>query len=322
VALFDAMDAASHGALAPARLASQHWILGVAALLLGNVDEAVSGLRAALAAIREPTAQDGEFFLGGALPEVAILLWLERATDAAGLLEQAAICSEEAYALARGYVHAPTLTWSLQSRASALLAGGNTNDASDMLGELLELAQRFGIRPRVGSGRVLEGQLALLEGHPAQARARMEEGFSIWSAASPGLAVTSYAAAAARAFTSAGDLDAVSHFLSEGERTMANTEERGAEAELLRLRAWVAQQRGDAAEARSGLETAIALARHQGARVFALRACMDLVQLEQSGTAHGNALAMLGEAFGAFSEGFGTPLLREAATVLQRGETR
>ena len=318
VELFDAFDPASLAGLAPARAASRHWILGVAAVLAGNCDAAVSELQQSLIRIRESDTHDEGFFLGGARPEVAILLWLERALEAAGCTDSAAACSEQAYALATEYTHAPTLTWSLQSRATALIAAGKTDEARAIVVQLLALSQRFGIKQRVAAGLLLDGLLALRDGHIEQARTRMTEGFSMWASSSPGLYVTTYAATAARGLAAAGDVDGVCHFLAAGEQTMATTEERVGEAELLRLRAWVARKSGDVDEARAHLGSAIATARHQGARLFALRACIDLARLEEAGPRSDDALSVLRDVYAGFDEGLSSALLLDAAGLLAR----
>ncbi len=319
VELFDAFDAASLSRLAPARRASRHWMLGVAALLSGNCALSVAELQESLGAIRACDIHERAFFIGGARPEIAILLWLERALEFAGRAEDAAACSEQAYALARDDAHAPSLAWSLQSRATALISSSGMDEARTVVAQLQELSRRFAIKPRIAVGLLLEGQLLLREGRVEQARARMAEGVSMWADSSPGLLVTNFAGTAARALAGVGDIEGVCHFLSAGEHTMATTEERSAEAELLRLRAWVAGTSGNVAQARTLLQAAIDIARRNGAGLFALRAGIDLARLEEGTPDSSQARATLREMCSEYGE-MQPSVLMEATQLLGQGD--
>ena len=65
------------------------------------------------------------------------------------------------------------------------------------------------------------------------------------------------------------------------------------------------------------MHRALEVARRQGARSWELRAAVSLARLWQAQGRSGNALPMLAEIYGWFTEGFDTPDLVEAKALLE-----
>jgi predicted ATPase len=76
------------------------------------------------------------------------------------------------------------------------------------------------------------------------------------------------------------------------------------------------QDDSNAAEAQSCFERAIEIARTQSAKSLELRATMSLARLLRNTARRDEARAMLAEIYGWFTEGFDTPALNEAKTLL------
>jgi predicted ATPase len=76
------------------------------------------------------------------------------------------------------------------------------------------------------------------------------------------------------------------------------------------------QDDSNAAEAQSCFERAIEIARTQSAKSLELRATVSLARLLRDTARRGEARAMLAEIYGWFTEGFETPALNEAKTLL------
>ena len=100
-------------------------------------------------------------------------------------------------------------------------------------------------------------------------------------------------------------------------------DERYFEAELYRLRGELLLMQGDDVEAEASLhqaescfQHAIEVARHQQAKSWELRATTSLARLWQKQGRVDEARQMLAEIYGWFTEGFDTPDLKEARTLL------
>ena len=93
-------------------------------------------------------------------------------------------------------------------------------------------------------------------------------------------------------------------------------EERAHYAELLRLKGWVLMLQGQPQEAEAALRTSIDVARAQKAKSWELRSTTTLAQLLAKRRDRALAHEILSEAYGWFTEGFGTRDLKEAKACL------
>ena len=126
-----------------------------------------------------------------------------------------------------------------------------------------------------------------------------------------------YGSLLAEARASLGHVDEAMTVLEET-LPFAETEERYYEAELHRLRGELLLMRTDAD--REGAELcfrkAIDIARRQSAKSWELRATTSLARLLAKQGNTDEARAMLPEIYGWFTEGFDTPDLKDAKTLL------
>ena len=93
--------------------------------------------------------------------------------------------------------------------------------------------------------------------------------------------------------------------------------ERYYEAELYRLKGKLLLLLGDETEAEGSLQKAIEIARRQQARMWELRAVMDLCRLWERQGKTAEAQKSLAKIYGWFTEGFDTPDLVEANRMLK-----
>jgi class 3 adenylate cyclase len=121
----------------------------------------------------------------------------------------------------------------------------------------------------------------------------------------------------ADAYLMAGRAGAALGHLAEAERQADQTGERWAQAETLRLTGDVLLATSDAAGAETSYREAIAIALQQSAKLWELRAAISLARLWCSQGRRAEARGMLGSTYGWFTEGFGTPVLREAKALLE-----
>ena len=122
----------------------------------------------------------------------------------------------------------------------------------------------------------------------------------------------------AEGYAKAGQVDAGLHTVDEALAIAARRGERQYEAELYRRKGELLLQGtvDHTAEAEACFQQALAIARHQQARSWELRAAMSLSRLWQSQGQHAAAYELLAPVYGWFSEGFDTADLQEARTLL------
>jgi predicted ATPase len=105
--------------------------------------------------------------------------------------------------------------------------------------------------------------------------------------------------------------------LTDALAAVETSEERFYEAELYRLKGELLLMQGNEAEAEASFQKAIEVARMQEAKSWELRATVSLCRLRQQQGKREEAHPMLAEIYGWFTEGFGTPDLKEAQALLE-----
>ena len=104
--------------------------------------------------------------------------------------------------------------------------------------------------------------------------------------------------------------------LAEAERLMAETEARWAEAELHRARGELLRAGHDPAGAEGSFCQAIGIAQRQSAKFWELRAAVSLAQLWREQGKRDAARDLITPIYSWFTEGFDTPVLKEAKALL------
>ena len=106
-------------------------------------------------------------------------------------------------------------------------------------------------------------------------------------------------------------------YLREAAQIIETTEERVNQAELHRLRGDLMDRMGNKTEAERMYRRALKVAHSQRAKLFELRAVTSLARLWCQQGKNSEALDILKPAYSWFTEGFDTPILRDAGTLLQ-----
>jgi predicted ATPase len=114
----------------------------------------------------------------------------------------------------------------------------------------------------------------------------------------------------------AGRWQAALGHLAEARRFAEETGDRWALAEALRLRGDVLLATGDPLAAEVGYGEAIAIAQQQSAKLWELRAAMSFARLWRDQGKHTEAHDLLAPVYNWFTEGFATPVLKEAKALL------
>jgi class 3 adenylate cyclase/predicted ATPase len=104
--------------------------------------------------------------------------------------------------------------------------------------------------------------------------------------------------------------------LAEAAELVETTQERWAEAEMHRLRGTLLLCMHEHAAAEDSYRHALVVARQQSARFWELRAALDLARLWRDQGKRAEARDLLTPVYGWFTEGFDTPVLRDAKELL------
>ena len=122
----------------------------------------------------------------------------------------------------------------------------------------------------------------------------------------------------AEALSAAGRHDEGLQVLEEALETMNRTDERYCEAELLRIKGELLMRMQSLDELKFSFRTAVEVARAQRTRGFELRAAMGLARLLSTRGNAEEARATLAQVYEWFTEGFETPDLQAATSLLSQ----
>jgi DNA-binding winged helix-turn-helix (wHTH) protein/tetratricopeptide (TPR) repeat protein len=147
---------------------------------------------------------------------------------------------------------------------------------------------------------------------------RMRRHLSELRAAGFEVAAAYHLALIATALGKAGQFDEALRTIEESFPIIDRTGQRHCEAEVHRLKGELlrAQRASNAADAEKCFRTAIEIARKQHAKSWELRATTSLARLLAKQRKHDKARTMLAEIYNWFTEGFDTPDLKDAKTLL------
>ena len=160
--------------------------------------------------------------------------------------------------------------------------------------------------------------LLLLRRH-AEALPVLLQGLNSFRATGAELRVPYYLGMLGDAYTQAGRFEDAHKALNEGLAVAEKNDDRFQEAELYRLKGELlrAQSHDGAAAAETCFRQAIETARRQQSKALELRATMSLSRLWQAQDRSADAHAALTAIHGVFTEGFTTPDLMDAKSLLQ-----
>jgi predicted ATPase len=127
-----------------------------------------------------------------------------------------------------------------------------------------------------------------------------------------------YCSNLARAYADAGQLEDAWRCINEASAAMEKANERWCEAEIYRIAGDIALKSPQPDEAKGQIyfDRALSVARGQQAKSWELRAAMSMARLWRDQCKRNEARNLLGPVYGWFTEGFDTPDLKEAKSLL------
>ena len=220
-------------------------------------------------------------------PGVCGGMFAGRASAIMALPDESTRLGEAAVTLARSLDHPFSLGLALTFRAASAQALGDADVATLNADEATAIAREQGFRLMLGWCLAVSGWAAVQRGDADQGGTWIDEAIATTRATGSDQFLSYLMASRAEAHLAAGRPREALDATGDGIAAVARTAERFYEAELHRLRgeALLAAD-GDPSVAARALQKAVAVATRQGARLFALRAAVRLVQV--AGRGEGN----------------------------------
>jgi class 3 adenylate cyclase/predicted ATPase len=286
-------------------------------MLAGNLDSAHVHVDAGLALYDKDAHRDHAVIYGGHDPAVCGHLTDALLLQVSGRPDSSLARLETGIALARNLAHAPTLIHALWYAAETCFLRRDPVRVAALVAEWLPTVQEFGSAIGVANAMMMKGWARAMGGDVEAGLAELRNGLDRWRATGSKIWGSIRFGRAAATFIEAGDAGQGAALLTEAFQVMDGAGERWYEAELLRLQGLlVARSGARTAEAELCFENAIGVAHSQGAPLFELRAAAALSRLQCAPEQRKQRAALLRSIYGGFTEGFDTPDLKEARSML------
>jgi predicted ATPase len=258
--------------------------------------------------------QDPQQDLGvGCFSQVAPVLWL------LGYPDQALQRSQEALALARDLSHPFSIAYALGYASRVHAMRKEQQAALELLEEQIALASEQGFELFMARETLWRGRVLSEQGRVEEGIAQMRQGLVAHQATGSVLGRPFMLAWLAEAYGKVGQVEEGLTAVAEALTAVDTTGERVQEAELHRLRGELHLQHAVAQQeaAEFCFQQALAVARHQQAKSWELRAATSLSRLWQQQGKRAAAYDLLVPVYGWFTEGFDTADLQEAKVLLE-----
>src|SRR5262249_28237105 len=233
-----------------------------------------------------------------------------------GYPEQALARSSAAIAEARKLAHPSSLTVSLSNSALLLWLIGDDAALNERADELVAVATEQGFPVWHALGTTFCGWVTVKTGDVAQGLCLLRSGSATNRPTGAEHMMPYSLALLAEAFEIAGQTGDAMTQLDEALEIVERTGESWFAAKLYRHKGELLLRQGHAEAAEELYQKALIIAREQEAKLWELRAAMSLARLRRDQGRRGEAHHLLAPIYGWFTEGFGTPDLKEGKTLL------
>jgi predicted ATPase len=307
--------AARHGDNAEAQ-ALGHRLVGETLSAMGEFVEARHYLERTLAVAPERSdITDLRFSPDHRITALAFLCWT---LWPLGYLEQAARAAAEARARARKLGHAVSMSHVLVATSRLAILRRDAEAAGEYASRLLAYGAEHGI----GNFRLWasfhHGWARFRRGEEVAGLEAMRAALAAAEDADVNLYRPTHLGYFAEAYASSGQHEAGLDFLQGAFALAERTGERMFDAELHRLHGELLLGSGHLGKAEHAFQRALVVARRQEARLWELRAATNLARLWRDQGKCVEARDLLGPVYGWFTEGFDTPDLKRAKTLLEK----
>jgi tetratricopeptide (TPR) repeat protein len=268
--------------------------------------------------LRDPAARANCAAITVADPRAASLGHLALTLARLGHLDQGRARADEALSEARSLDHPFTVAFVLSKVCAVEAAAGLPHDARRHADELTALSNEHGFPLWLGLGLLQHGRSLTELGQAQDGLAVLARGLAVLRGAGAVIHTSRALCFLAEAHASIGHLQEEQRCLAEAAQLIETTQERSGEVELHRLRGDMMNAQGDQTAAEECYHRALAVSERQSAKTFGLRAAISLARLWRDRGKCTEAHDLLALVYGRFTEGFDTPVLRDARALLDQ----
>jgi class 3 adenylate cyclase/predicted ATPase len=259
----------------------------------------------------------------GSHPQVVAQAYLGIVLLCLGFPNQALVRANAAIAEARRLAHSPTIASALMLGAIRLSVAGDTGDLDDLVEDLVAMATEQAFPQWRAFGTIYRGWVKAKNGDIVEGISLLRSGAAAYRANGNELLMPHHTALLARACDIAGQIDEALTALDDALQIAGRTGEHWLDAELNRHKGQLLLRQGHSEAADELFRKALSIAEEQEAKLWELRAAVNLARLRRNQGRRAEAQDLLAPVHGWFTEGFGTPDLKEAKALLDeldRGE--
>jgi predicted ATPase/class 3 adenylate cyclase len=295
-----------------------HRMMGATLAFTGDISEARAHLDQALA-LYDPAEHRPLATRFGSDARVLALSYRSWTLWLLGYPEAAQADTDRAVKEAREIGQAATLMLALALANYAHVLCGNCVAANALVDELVVLADEKGARLREAEGMLQRGCVLAQTGNAADAVQVITSWATAWRSTGATCWTPLHMSFLALAHARLGQFDDARRCIGEAMAASEASKESWYDADIHRLAGEIVLLSGepDTTKGEAHFERALALAREQQAKSFELRAAMSMARLWRDQGKQREARSLLAPVYGWFTEGFGTPDLREAKALLQ-----
>jgi len=267
-------------------------------------------------AFHDPISHHALVHQVGFYPHVSSQAYLGVVLFCLGFPDQALAQSNAAIAEARRLAHPTSLVVSLNIGILPLWLLGDNTALDERADELIAVASEHGFPGWGAQGTIFRGWVKVENGDVTEGISLLRNGSTAYRATGAAAWTPYYIALLARAYGIAGQVEESVTLLDDALQIVERTEERWFAAELNRHKGQLLLRQGHAEGAEQLYCKALSIAEEQGAKLWELRAAVSVARLRRDQGRHAEARDLLAPVYGCFTEGFGTPDLKEAKALL------
>ncbi len=294
-----------------------HRVMGELLFYMGDLKRSCEHLHRCIE-LYDPATHRELFKQTGDDPAVAAYMYLSIALWLLGYPEQASGKLEEGLDLANSVNHVVTSAQADLYAAWFHAMRREESAAEELARRSIRRCQDYGVSLYEGLNTVLLGWVLARRDRKSQGIEQMQTGMDIILEEEAGICLTTFQPWLAEGLCALGRSRRGLRLLDESIGEAENCNEHVYDAERMRLRGELLVLQGaDLSEVAGCYESAMKLARERGMRSLELRAALSLVNLWRTQAGVRDARPLLRGIYEEFNEGFDTPDLKEARTVLE-----
>jgi class 3 adenylate cyclase/predicted ATPase len=233
-----------------------------------------------------------------------------------GYPDRALAQSTAAITEARKLAHPPSLAVSLAIGARVVSLVGDNAILSERVEQLVAVTTAQGFAHWGAQGTIYHGWVKVKDGDVMEGLSLLRSGSTAYRTTGAQGNMPYHIALLVAACEIAGQIEECLPLLDDALQIVERTGERWVAAELHRHKGQLMLRQGHSEAAEEMYRKALGIAEEQGAKLWELRAAVSLARLRRDQGRPAEARDLLAPVYGWFTEGFGTPDLKEAKALL------